>query len=274
MRNEDFILQRNKISERMSKIKQKIIVMSGKGGVGKSTFSANLAIAFAVKGYENKVGILDADIHGYSIPKMFNMISQRMYQADDGILPAEGPLGIKVASVGFMIQDEDSPIIWRGPLKAQLIRQFLSDIVWGELEFLIVDLPPGTGDEPLSIAQDLPNPDGVVIVTIPSEVSEKVVRRSVGFAKALNLPIIGVVENMSGFICPYCGAKVDIFGSGGGERIAKDLKIPFLGKIPLDVKINESGDKGLPFIVEKRDSEITKVFLEITDKIESFLKGR
>jgi len=255
-------------------IKHKIIVMSGKGGVGKSTFSANLAIAFALKGYENKVGILDADIHGYSIPKLFNMNSEKMYQYDEGIIPASGPLGIKVASAGFLVKDEDSPIIWRGPLKAQLIRQFISDIAWGDLEFLIIDLPPGTGDEPLSIAQELPNPDGAIIVTIPSKVSEKVVRRSVNFAKALNLPVIGIVENMSGFLCPYCGKRVDIFGSGGGESIARDLGVPFLGKIPLDVRISESGDVGHPFLLEDKDSEISKSFLDIVEKIENFVREK
>jgi ATP-binding protein involved in chromosome partitioning len=274
MRSEDFNKEKERLRERMSKIKHKIVVLSGKGGVGKSTFSANLSIAFAVKGYEGKVGVLDADIHGYSIPKLFNITSERLYQADEGIIPVEGPLGIKVASAGFLVQDEDSPIIWRGPLKAQLIRQFLSDIIWGELEYLIIDLPPGTGDEPLSIAQELPDPDGAIIVTIPSELSERVVRRSVNFAKALNLPVIGIVENMSGFVCPHCGTRVDILGSGAGEKIAKDLKVPFLGKIPLDPRISESGDKGVPFILEDKNSEIAKIFLDITDKIENFVRGR
>lgn len=274
MKREDFLKESEKIKERMSRIKHKIVVMSGKGGVGKSTVSANLSVAFALKGYEGKIGLLDADIHGFSIPRMFHLEEEHLYQEEEGIIPVEGPLGIKVASVGFLVQDEDSPIIWRGPLKAQLIRQFLSDIVWGDLEFLIVDLPPGTGDEPLSIAQELPNPNGVVIVTIPSEVSEKVVRRSVNFAKALNLPIIGIIENMSGFICPHCGARVDILGSGAGEKIAKELRIPFLGNIPLDPKVRESGDKGVPFIIEQKDSEIAKIFLKIADKIENFVKGR
>lgn len=272
MRNEDIVKQKEKINERMGKIKNKIVVMSGKGGVGKSTVAVNLAFSFALKGY--KVGLLDADITGYSVPKLLNLTSERLYNADEGILPAETNMGVKVASAGFLVENEEAPIIWRGPLKVSLIREFLSSIIWGELDYLIIDLPPGTSDEPLSIAQDIPDISGAVIVTIPSDLSQKVVRRAVNFAKALNMPVIGIIENMSGFVCPYCGARVDVFSKGGGEKIAKDLHISLLGKIPLDPRVSESGDSGVPFILAHKDSEVSKAFMEIVDKIENFLKGR
>ncbi len=271
MRNEDIIKQRDKIKERMSKIKNKIVVMSGKGGVGKSTVAVNLALSFNLKGY--KVGLLDADITGYSVPKLLNLSSEKLYNTDEGILPAETTMGIKVASAGFLTESEETPIIWRGPLKASLIKEFLSSIIWGDLDYLIIDLPPGTGDEPLSIAQDIPDISGAVIVTIPSDLSQRVVRRAVNFARLLNMPIIGIIENMSGFVCPHCGARVDIFNSGGGEKIAKDLNVPLLGKIPLDPRVSEIGDNGIPFILAHKDSEVSKSFMEIVEKIENFLKG-
>jgi ATP-binding protein involved in chromosome partitioning len=174
----------------------------------------------------------------------------------------------------FLLPDENSAVIWRGPLKMTAIRQFLSDIVWGDLDFLFIDLPPGTGDEPLSVAQLLPEMDGVVIVTIPSEVSQIVVRKAVTFARKLGMPIIGIVENMSGFVCPKCGAKIDIFMSGGGQKIAKELNVPFLGSIPIDQKVCEDSDRGVPFIVEHADSQASKAFMEIVKNIEGFLKSR
>jgi len=172
------------------------------------------------------------------------------------------------------LPDENAPVIWRGPLKMTAIRQFLSDIVWGDLDFLLIDLPPGTGDEPLSVAQLLPEMDGVVIVTIPSEVSQIVVKKAVTFARKLGLPIIGIVENMSGFVCPKCGTRSDIFRSGGGRKIAEELSVPFLGSIPIDEKVAEDSDKGVPFIVEHADSPASKAFMEIVRKIEESLKSR
>jgi len=244
---------------RMEKIKHKVAVISGKGGVGKSTVTVNLAIAFALHGY--RVGILDADIHGPSIPKMLGLTGQRLEAGPPGVFPAVGPFNIKVVSIGFLLPDDTTPVIWRGPLKMTAIRQFLSDVVWGELDLLLIDLPPGTGDEPLSVAQLLPEMDGVIIVTIPSEVSQIVVKKAVMFAKKLGLQIIGVIENMSGFICPNCGARIDIFQSGGGRRIAEEMGIPFLGSIPIDQKICEDSDKGVPFIAEHKDSQASKVFM-------------
>jgi len=265
--------EEQKLRARMSKIKHKIAVISGKGGVGKSTVTVNLAMAFTMHGYANHPGVLDADIHGPSVPKMLGLTGQRLQAGPAGVFPAFGPLGIKVVSMDFLLPDENAPVIWRGPLKMTAIRQFLSDIVWGELYLLLIDLPPGTGDEPLSVAQLLPEMDGVVIVTIPSEVSQIVVKKAVTFAKRLGMPVIGVVENMSGFVCPNCGVKVDIFRSGGGKKIAEELEVPFLGSTPIDQKICEDADKGMPFIVEHADSPATKAFMEIVNKIEDFMKS-
>jgi len=258
----------------MNKIKHKIAVISGKGGVGKSTVTVNLAVAFAMHGHADKVGVLDADIHGPSVPKMLGLTGQKLQAGPAGVFPALGSLGLKVVSMDFLLPDENAPVIWRGPLKMTAIRQFLSDIVWGELDLLLIDLPPGTGDEPLSVAQLLPEMDGVIIVTIPSEVSQIVVKKAVTFARRLGMPIIGVVENMSGFVCPNCGAKIDIFQSGGGMRIAEELKIPFLGSIPIDQKICEDADKGVPFVTEHTDSPASKSFMEIVQKIEQFLERK
>jgi len=272
-RRKQFLEQEKKLRARMSKIKHKIAVISGKGGVGKSTLTVNLAVAFAMHGHANRVGILDADIHGPSVPKIIGLEGQRLQAGPPGIFPATGLLGIRVVSIEFLLPDENAPVIWRGPLKMTAIRQFLSDIEWGNLDFLFVDLPPGTGDEPLSVAQLLPEMDGVVIVTIPSEVSQIVVKKAVTFARKLGLPIIGIVENMSGFVCPKCGAKVDIFRSGGGQKISEELGVPFLGSIPIDQKVCEDSDKGVPFIIEHKDSPASKAFMEIVNKIEAFLKA-
>jgi len=273
-RRKQFLEQEKKLRARMSKVKHKIAVISGKGGVGKSTVTVNLAVAFAMHGHANRVGILDADIHGPSVPKIMGLTGQRLQTGPPGIFPALGSSGIKVVSMDFLLPDENAPVIWRGPLKMTAIRQFLSDIVWGDLDILLIDLPPGTGDEPLSVAQLLPEMDGVVIVTIPSEVSQIVVKKAVTFARKLGMPIIGIVENMSGFVCPKCGAKIDIFRSGGGKKIAEELTVPFLGSIPIDQKVCEDSDKGIPFIIEHADSAASKAFMEIVKKIEGFVKSK
>jgi ATP-binding protein involved in chromosome partitioning len=257
----------------MRKIKHKIAVISGKGGVGKSTITANLAMAFAMHGYANRVGILDADITGPCIPKIIGLRGQKLQAGPTGIFPSLGPLGIKVVSMDFLLPTDESPVIWRGPLKMRAISQFLSDIVWGELEFLFIDLPPGTGDEPLSVMQLIPELDGVVIITIPSEVSQFVVKKAVTFAKQLNIPIIGIVENMSGFVCPKCGEKTDILNIGGGQKIAEELSAPFLGNIPIDPEVCRDSDNGIPFIIKHKNSPATKAFMEIVTKIDSFLKN-
>jgi len=272
-RRKQVLEQEEKLKARMKKVGHKIAVISGKGGVGKSTVTVNLAAAFAMHGHAERVGILDADIHGPSVPKIIGLTGQRLQAGPPGIFPATGTLGIKVVSMEFLLPDENAPVIWRGPLKMAAIRQFLSDIVWGDLDFLLIDLPPGTGDEPLSVAQLLPEMDGVVIVTIPSEVSQIVVKKAVTFARKLSLPIIGIVENMSGFVCPKCGARIDIFRSGGGQKISEELGTPFLGSVPIDQKVCEDSDKGRPFIMEHSGSPASKAFMEIVKRIEAFLRA-
>ncbi len=257
---------------RMGKIKHKVAVISGKGGVGKSTVTVNLAAAFAKTGHV--VGILDADIHGPSVPRLLGLTGQQVKVGPPGAFPVAGPLGMKVISIDFFLPEESTPTIWRGPLKMRAIRQLLADVVWGELDVLFIDLPPGTGDEVLSIAQLLPEIDGVVIVTMPSELSRAVVRKAITFAERLGMPIIGVVENMSGYVCPSCGEKVDIFQSGGGEKMAGEAGVPFLGKIPIDPKIGATADKGVPFVIEQPDSPASKAFMEIVEKVEEYLKAR
>ena len=254
-----------KLKDRMSKIKHKIAIISGKGGVGKSTVTANLAAALAKNG--NQVGVLDADIHGPSIPRLMGLGGQQVKTSPLGAFPVTGPLGIKVMSIDFFLP-EQTPTIWRGPLKMRAIRQFLTDIVWGELDYLLIDLPPGTGDEPLSIAQLLPEMDGVIIVTMPTELSRSIVRKAITFSQRLNMPIIGVVENMSGFVCPNCGDKIEIFGSGGGIKMAEEAGVTFLGSIPIDPKVSLDSDKGSPFVIAHPDSAASKAFMKIVVKVE------
>jgi len=260
------------LKTRMGKVKHKIAVVSGKGGVGKSVTTANLAVALASHNSQLKVGILDADIHGPSIPKMLGIKGKRIRAGPPGVFPAVGPLGIRVLSMDFLLPNDETPVIWRGPLKMSAIRQFLSEVVWGDLDYLLIDLPPGTGDESLSIMQLLPDMDGVVIVTIPSEVSQMVVKKAVTFARQLKIPIIGIIENMSGFTCPKCGSEVEIFKTGGGEKIAEEMNIPFLGRIPLDPRICEDSDNGRPFITEHADSPAAKSFMKIVSNIETHMK--
>ncbi|ABU81939.1 Mrp/NBP35 family ATP-binding protein [Ignicoccus hospitalis] len=253
------------IADRLSGIKYKIAVMSGKGGVGKSFVTANLAFALAYRG--KKVVVLDADFYGPSIPKMMGVEGQRVYATPEGLIPVTGPLGVKIVSVDFMLPDDEAPVIWRGPMLTNAMLELLENVLWGEADYMLIDLPPGTGDAPLTVAQMIPNLTGAIIVTIPSEVSQKVVMKSVNFAKRLNVPILGIVENMSGFTCPCDGKTYPIFGSGGGKRVAERAGVDFLGSIPLDPRISESNDKGIPFFVEYPDTPAAKAFLKIADKI-------
>lgn len=259
---------------RMKKIKHKIAVISGKGGVGKTVIAVNLAIAFALQGHENRVGLLDADLHGPCVPKMLGMEDQKLRVGPIGAFPALGPLGVKVASMAFVLEGKEVPVVWRGPLKMRAIQQFLSEIAWGELDFLFIDLPPGTGDEPLSVLKLLPEMDGVVIVTIPSEVSQNVVGKAITFSRQLNVPVIGIVENMSGFVCPDCGKETHIFRTGGGEKVAQESSVPFLGSIPLDPRVCEASDLGHPFIMENPDSPASKAFMEIVEKIKTYIQEK
>ena len=270
----EFTEKNQKLKKNMDRIKHKVAVISGKGGVGKSTVAANLAIAFAMHGYKNHVGILDVDIHGPCIPKLLGLKGKKVKISPLGALPVRGPEGIKVVSMDFLLQSQETPVIWRGPLKMQAIKQFLSDFMWGELDFLFIDAPPGTGDESLSVMQLIPEMDGTIIITIPSEVSEDVVKKAVSFSRQMRIPVIGIVENMSGFTCAKCGEKINILGAGGGKRIAEELDVPFLGQIPIDPKICEEADRGVSFLAENANSASAKAFEEIVKKVEDFLKEK
>ena len=260
------------LRSRMTKIRHKIAVISGKGGVGKSLVTVNLAMALAIKGRNGKVGVLDADIHGPCVPKMLGLKGERLQSGPPGVFPAFGPLNIKVVSMAFLLPSDDTPVIWRGPLKMGAIRQLLSEITWGNLDYLLIDLPPGTGDESLSVIQLLPEMEGVIIVTIPSEVSQDVVKKAVTFARKMDVPILGIVENMSGMVCPHCSETIDVFSKGGGERVAEEMEVEFLGSIPLDPRISADSDEGTPFIVSHPDSMASKAFMRIVEKIEEKVK--
>ena len=253
-------IEQEQIRHRMSQIKHKILVLSGKGGVGKSTVAANMAVSLSFVG--KNVGLLDIDIHGPSIPKILNLEDKKLTTSGDAILPVPVSANLVVMSIGFLLQDRDNPVIWRGPMKYQMIKQFLKDVNWGELDYLIIDSPPGTGDEPLSVIQLLEKPDSAVIVTTPQQVAISDVRKGVSFCRSLNLPVIGVIENMSGFICPKCDEKTDIFKSGGGEKMAIEMNIPFLGRIPIDPQIVHACDSGEPYIRQYSESQAAKSFNE------------
>jgi ATP-binding protein involved in chromosome partitioning len=261
------------IKLRMGKVKHKIAVISGKGGVGKSLITVNLAALLAKGGREGEVAIFDADLTGPCVPKMMGLKDERLKAGPPGIFPAVGAEGIKVISMALFLPSVDSPVIWRGPLKMGAIRQFLGEVAWGPLDYLLVDLPPGTGDESLSILQLLPEMDGVVIVTIPSEVSQEVVKKAVTFARKMGVPIFGIVENMGGLVCPHCGETIDVFGEGGGERVAREMDADFLGSIPMDPRISTDSDEGTPFVIRHPDSQASKAFREIVEKIEEKVKS-
>jgi Mrp family chromosome partitioning ATPase len=248
------------LTKRMRQIKHKIVILSGKGGVGKSTVSTNLAITLSQAG--KRVGLLDVDIHGPSIPKMLNLEDSRITGSGDSLLPVELFKDFKVMSIGFLLKNQEDAVIVRGPMKYHTIRQFLKDVAWGELDYLIIDSPPGTGDEPLTVAQSIENIDGAIIVTTPQQVAITDVRKSITFCRKLEMPIIGVLENMSGFVCPHCGKQVDIFSSGGGKDLSEEMGVPFLGRIPLDPGIVVSGDDGTPYTKAFPDSPTTKAFRE------------
>ena len=254
------------IKKNLKRIKRKIIVMSGKGGVGKSTVSSMLALILSARG--KKVGLMDVDLHGPSIPNMINIDGGLKISESNEVRPFEYSENLEIVSMGMLMQDQDTAVIWRGPLKISAIRQFISDLTWGDLDYLIVDSPPGTGDEPLTVAQNIPDAEAL-IVTTPQEVSLADVRKSITFCQQVEMEILGVVENMSGLLCPHCGEQIEIFGKGGGKNIASQMNVPLLGEIPLDPEVVLFSDKkDLAGIVNRKDSLVYKAYESIIDKIE------
>ena len=265
MFTEESIQEETKLQDTLKNIKHIIIVMSGKGGVGKSTVSSNLAMALSMKGFQT--GIMDIDITGPNIPKMFGVEDQGLTVNDQRqLVPVTVPPSLKLMSMAFLLPDKDSPVMWRGPVKMGAIKQFIEDVKWGELDYLVIDMPPGTGDEALSIVQLIPKADGMVIVTTPQDVALLDSRKSLVFAAETHIPIIGIVENMSGF-CPHCGEVTDIFKSGGGEATAKDMNVQFLGRVPIEPGIVDCGDNGVPVVLKNPDSASAKAFEGIIDRI-------
>jgi len=257
--------QQAMIKSNLAKIKHKIFVLSGKGGVGKSSVSANLAASLANKGY--KTGLMDVDVHGPSIAGMFGMTELLDISPDQQLLmPKEINENLKVVSVQALMQDKDQAIIWRGPAKTGMIQQFVGSVNWGELDFLVIDAPPGTGDEPLTVIQTIPEAQGV-IVTTPQEVALADIRKSISFCKTVKMKTLGIVENMAGFTCPHCSEHIDLFKNGGGEKTAKAQGLNFLGSLPFDTRVVESGDKGVPLAMNGEETTFTKAFSKVVDNI-------
>jgi ATP-binding protein involved in chromosome partitioning len=235
-----------------NRIKHKILVLSGKGGVGKSSIAVNLAVWLAKRG--NQVGLLDVDIHGPSVPKLLHLEGTRLQAVDGKIEPLAYGNRLKVMSIGLMLNDPTDAVIWRGPMKHNVIQQFVEGVAWGDLDYLVVDCPPGTGDEALSAVQVLGSVDGALVVTTPQDLAVVDVQKCLTFCRQLNLPVLGVIENMSGFVCPHCGHRTDVFAGFGGQKMAEDFGVPFLGSIPLDPALGRACDAGRPFIDFDKDS--------------------
>lgn len=252
------------VDSSLRKIKNKYIVLSGKGGVGKTSTSVNLSMALADKGFN--VGIMDVDLHGPDVPRMLGLNGMLDLSKNNKLNPMRYSENLKVVSIESLIASKDDAIIWRGPLKYSAIRQFIGEVEWGDLDFLIIDSPPGTGDEPLTVAQTIRDAKAI-IVTTPQEVSLADVRKSISFCRTVKMDILGLIENMSGFTCPHCNQMVDLFGSGGGEKTASSAGIPFLGKIPFDPNVVSCGDNGISFQKKYTDAPVTRAFSELADKI-------
>jgi len=246
-------------------VKHVILVLSGKGGVGKSTVSVNLASALSAHG--RNVGLLDLDFHGPNIPKMLGIEGQKPAVLEKRIEPVHVTGTLAVMSMAFLLPDTSTPVVWRGPMKMIAIQQFLDEVNWGTLDYLVVDLPPGTGDEALSIAQLAPNVKGAVIVTTPQDVAVLDAVKSVKFIEKLEVPVIGIIENMSGMICPHCGDVIDLFGKGGGKKAAEDLHVPYLGAIPLDPEMVKAGDEGRPYVLRHADTPTWKAVDAVMEKL-------
>ncbi len=254
------------LNARLSRIQHKLLVLSGKGGVGKSTVAVNLAAQLAEAGH--RVGLLDVDLHGPSVPTLLGLHGQRLAaEADGRIAPIQLTEHLSVVSLGLALERDTDAVIWRGPMKHSMIQQFLKDVLWGDLDYLVVDCPPGTGDEPLAVAEMIGEGARAVLVTTPQDVAVNDVRRSVSFCRKLKLPIAGLIENMSGLVCPHCNQSVNVFKSGGGEQLAMDMGVSFLGRIPLDPSVTVFGDSGDPFVQHIGDSPTAQAFLEIFNRL-------
>ncbi|HJJ42016.1 MAG TPA: Mrp/NBP35 family ATP-binding protein [Methanocorpusculum sp.] len=250
-------------------VRHVILVLSGKGGVGKSTVSVNLAYALANHGYQT--GLLDLDLHGPSIAKMLGIEDLRLQAMGQKIMPIKVTGSLRVVSIALLLNETDSPVIWRGPMKAGATKQFLSEVEWGDLDYLVVDLPPGTGDEALNIIQFAPNVEGAVIVTTPQDVAVLDSSKAIKFVEMLDLPVLGIIENMSGMVCPKCGEVINLFGKGGGEKAAEKYKVPYLGAIPIDIDMRISGDEGRPFLIRKPGEAETPTHKAVDNVMENLI---
>ncbi|MBN2228864.1 MAG: Mrp/NBP35 family ATP-binding protein [Candidatus Thorarchaeota archaeon] len=258
------------VAENMKSIKHKIVVLSGKGGVGKTTVATNLAISFAMRGYSS--GILDVDIYGPNVPKLLGLEGQHPTAEGDFIDPILGPLDVKVMSMAFLLRKDDDAVAWRGPLVAKAISQFLANVKWGELDMLVVDLPPGTGDEILSILQSIPDIDGVIIVSTPQEVAVLDARRAIQLVEKMGVPVLGIIENMAEFVCPKCGESYKIFGEGAAKKASEEYGIEHLGTLPLDPRVITLSDEGTPFVMEEPESIVSKSFSALVDNLSTKIK--
>jgi ATP-binding protein involved in chromosome partitioning len=258
------------VKSSLNNIKRKLIVMSGKGGVGKSSTAVNLALALARMGAQ--VGLLDVDLHGPDIPRMLGLKGMLDMNGEQKLVPKRYSPNLSAVSVESLTDGRDEAIIWRGPVKYSVIQQFIGQVAWGNLDFLLIDAPPGTGDEPLTIAQTIPDAQAV-IVTTPQEVSLADVRKSINFCTTVKMSVFGLVENMSGLLCPHCNCSIDLFGSGGGERTAAQMSIPFLGRVPFDPEMVTCGDAGVAYQEQHPDSPVTLAYQAIADRLMASLES-
>jgi ATP-binding protein involved in chromosome partitioning len=257
--------EEHRLLERMARIRRRLVVVSGKGGVGKSTAAANLAVALSLRGHA--VGLLDVDIHGPSIPKILGCEGASLLSDGQSILPVQVRDRLTLMSIVFLIGNTTDAVIWRGPMKYKVIQQFLCDVAWGDLDYLVVDCPPGTGDEPLSVAQLIGRPAAAVVVTTPQDLAIADVRRCITFCRKADLPVAGVLENMSGYVCPQCGVHADLFGTGGGERLSREMSVPFLGRIPIDPRIVGCGDAGICLLEAHPESPTAQSYLSLASRL-------
>lgn len=265
------LMQQRRMDERLGRIKHQILVMSGKGGVGKSTVSANLAWTLAKRG--DQVGLLDADLHGPSIPLMTGIVGARPVALPSAIGPVPADQNLWIMSMGLLTRDATEPLVWRGPLRSSALKQLIADVEWGDLDYLIADLPPGTGDEALTVAQAMSGADGVIIVSTPQEASLSDCRKAINFARALNLAVVGVVENMSGFVCPHCGEETPVFSTGGARRMAEEMEVRYLGAIPLVPEIVTLSDSGRPVVDDGAPEAARRAFEALVERVTGVVEG-